>query len=141
MGGVTGPSGVEAPSVIRVAPRPFTEAHIEAYAALTKDHNPIHKDPAFAARTPFGGTIVYGTLLLAPIWQAVEDALGRSRGLEGARAETKFTRPVRVGSSPGIEGRLVEGAALDGALRYELSVLTEGGEVAAVVDLSIPARR
>jgi acyl dehydratase len=40
----------------------FTQAQVEAFAALSGDHNPIHLDEAYAARTAFRRPIVHGFL-------------------------------------------------------------------------------
>jgi acyl dehydratase len=127
--------GESPPAVISTRPRRFSEADMAAYAALTHDFNPIHLDSAFAAQTSFGGMIAYGTLLLAPIWEAMEEALGR-QALNGARAEVKFLRPIKVGSTPKIEGRLVETLSSD--LQYEFTIRTEEGDPAATCTLTLP---
>ena len=46
----------------------LTQEQVNAFAELTGDHQYIHVDPARAAQTPFGGTIVHGyfTLSLLP---------------------------------------------------------------------------
>ncbi len=72
------------------------DALIRRYAAMTRDGNPLHLDPAFAAATPMGGIIAHGTLLLAPLWQALEQTLGRER-LAGIVLDIRFKRPVRPG--------------------------------------------
>jgi len=38
---------------------------IQAYADLSHDHNPLHVDEAAAARSPFGGIVAHGFLLLS----------------------------------------------------------------------------
>ena len=42
--------------------RTFTVDDVEAYARITGDHNPLHFDPDFAARTRPGARIVHGGL-------------------------------------------------------------------------------
>jgi len=41
------------------------QAMIDSFAAVSGDHQFIHTDPARAARTPLGGTIAHGLLLLS----------------------------------------------------------------------------
>jgi acyl dehydratase len=43
--------------------RSFTQADFDAFAALSGDHNPIHIDPDFAARSRFGRTVAHGVML------------------------------------------------------------------------------
>jgi acyl dehydratase len=42
--------------------RTFSAEDVEMYAAITGDRNPLHFDPAFAARTKAGRLIVHGGL-------------------------------------------------------------------------------
>jgi acyl dehydratase len=123
------------PTRIDVPSRRFTPRDVEAYGGVTNDHNPIHTDREFAAHTTFGQPIVYGTLLLAPIWGAMEIALG-PRAIEGACANARFLRPVAVGSSVHFQGRLVSSTAAE--IRYEFTVKNEDGECAATVEVWVP---
>lgn len=47
--------------------RVFTQADFDEFARLSGDDNPIHVDPAFAARTGFGRTVAHGMLLYGTI--------------------------------------------------------------------------
>jgi 3-hydroxybutyryl-CoA dehydratase len=105
---------------------------IESYAALTGDYNPLHLDAKFAAQTRFGHPIVYGTLLLAPIWEALAREFG-SAALEGARAAVEFKRPIKVGSLLHIEGVLVESDA--DAMTYRFAVSDGTSSVAVNVNV------
>lgn len=44
--------------------REITEQDVRVFAELTRDFNPIHVDPEYAATTPFGRTIAHGMLTL-----------------------------------------------------------------------------
>jgi acyl dehydratase len=44
------------------------QAEFDAFARLSGDDNPIHVDPAFAARTRFGRTVSHGMLIYARLW-------------------------------------------------------------------------
>lgn len=78
-----------------------SQEEVDSFADLTHDHNPVHVDPAFAEKTPFGGTIAHGyftVALLAPAAQEflpVEDAsLAINYGLDKLR----FPSPLLVGT-------------------------------------------
>ncbi len=43
--------------------RSFSQADFDSFARLSGDHNPIHTDPAFSARTRFGRPVAHGLLL------------------------------------------------------------------------------
>ena len=43
----------------------ITQEMVDRFADLTDDHQFIHVDPALAAKTPFGGTIAHGFLILS----------------------------------------------------------------------------
>ena len=68
-------SGIVSATVAPVE-RTLTQAQLHAYADASGDHNPIHVDPAFAADTPFGGTIAHGMLVLALIGEMMHAAFG-----------------------------------------------------------------
>jgi acyl dehydratase len=82
---------------------------IDRFADLTDDHQWIHVDREAAARTPFGGTIAHGFLvlsLLAKLSSSVDLVLdGAKMGLNYGFDKVRMTNPVRSGSR--IRGRFV----------------------------------
>ncbi len=76
---------------------------IDAYARITRDFNPIHLDPVFAATTPMHGIIAHGTMSLGLIWQMIARNLGTPAA--AARMTVRFVSPVRPGD------RIVAGGA------------------------------
>jgi acyl dehydratase len=81
---------------------PVTQERIDAFAAVTEDRQWIHVDPERAARSPLGGTVAHGFLLLSlvPYFNLSNEVFaGRFRvavnyGLDRVR----FPHPVRAGS-------------------------------------------
>ena len=79
-----------------------TQERIDAFAAATEDRQWIHVDPERAARSPLGGTVAHGFLLLSlvPYFNLSNEVLkGRFRmavnyGLDRVR----FPQAVRTGS-------------------------------------------
>lgn len=75
------------------------QGRIDAYAEVSGDHNPLHVDPAFAAGTAFGTTIVHGHLLIGLIGREAEIRYG-DEWVRSGWLETKFVAPVSVGEDP-----------------------------------------
>ena len=69
----------------------LTQAQFDRFAALSGDDNPIHVDPAFAARTRFGRTVAHGMFLYANIHRALGE---QWPGAIGVRQELVFSAPT-----------------------------------------------
>lgn len=52
--------------------RCFSQVDFDGFARLSGDNNPIHVDPAFATRTPFGRTVAHGLLLCSVLRGLIE---------------------------------------------------------------------
>ncbi len=83
----------------------LTQEKIDGYARASGDFNPIHVDPAFAAATPFGGTIAHGMLLLAYLSEMLTTAFGRA-WLSGGRLKVRFKGVARPGDTLTMRGRV-----------------------------------
>lgn len=82
-----------------------TQQRIDRYAAASGDYNPIHIDPAFAAETPFGGTVAHGMLLLAYISSLLTRAFGLA-WTEGSSLKVKFRNPGPAGVTVSARGQV-----------------------------------
>ena len=76
---------------------------VDRFADATGDHQFIHVDPERAARTPFGGTIAHGFLLLSLLPRLLADAgrpaiPGVVMGINYGTDRVRFVQPVRTGS-------------------------------------------
>jgi acyl dehydratase len=67
---------------------------VAQWSHLTLDHNPLHVDDEYAARTQFGRPIVQGHLLAC----LVLDRLGAA-GVARGRVSIRFREPVAVGAT------------------------------------------
>jgi len=76
--------------------RTLTLAQMEDWARLTSDFNPMHLDPAFTRSTPYGRPIVFATLTLAMVAEALEREFGEG-WREGGALDVRFVGPVMVG--------------------------------------------
>ena len=75
---------------------------IDRFAEVTGDHQFIHVDPERAARTPFGGTVAHGFLLLS-LLPRLQAGMGRPRpdgvlmAVNYGFERVRFVTPVRSG--------------------------------------------
>lgn len=80
-----------------------TQADVNTFADVTRDHQFIHVDPEKAKQTPFGGTIAHGFLSLSLLSYFAEDGAGvwvegASIGVNYGFDKVRFIHPVRVGA-------------------------------------------
>lgn len=76
--------------------REITDDLIRAFAEVSGDHNPIHLDEEFAAKTRFGRRIAHGALSGALI-SAVLGHEFRERKIVYLSQTMKFTAPTFIG--------------------------------------------
>ena len=76
----------------------LTEYHVQTYAALTGDYNPLHFDPAFAASTKFGRLVVQGGLTTGLLHALVATDLP-GPGTVFLSQNWRFTAPVYIGDT------------------------------------------
>jgi len=93
--------GAELPAVAKT----LSQEKIDRYARASGDFNPIHVDAAFAAQTPFGGTIAHGMLLLAYLSEMLTAAFGQA-WLSGGRLKVRFKGAARPGDVVTARGRV-----------------------------------
>ena len=78
------------------------DAAIRAFADLSTDHNPVHVDEDFAAKSPFKGRIAHGMLLGAYISATLASDLP-GRGAIYVSQTLDFKRAVRPGDEATVE--------------------------------------
>ena len=71
---------------------PFGEEDVKAFAAFSRDFNPLHLDPLYAGRTQFGRRIVYGVQVLLAGIEAILD-----EPCQLIRIQSRFVAPVLLG--------------------------------------------
>lgn len=117
--------------------RTVTEADVCAFSALTWDHHPIHTDAEYARDALFGERVAHGMLVLS-------FALGLmpldGRHLLALRrvGPATFRRPVRIGDTIHLEGRVAQTSPLEdglGVVRLRFRVLTQDGQAAVTGEL------
>lgn len=95
--------GTNLPSVKKT----ITQQDIDRYAEVSGDFNPIHIDPEYARKTPLGGTVAHGMLLLAYVSQVMTKAFGKA-WLENGKLRARFKAPARPGDQLTISGTVTK---------------------------------
>jgi|TARA_B110000263_G_scaffold215998_1_gene201325 3-hydroxybutyryl-CoA dehydratase len=101
--------------------RTVTQAQVEAYADAAGDHNPIHLDAAFAAKTPFGKRIAHGMLTLAMVSEMLTSAYPNNWE-SGGRLKVRFRAPVFPGETIHVTGQVKKVTESDGVRSAEITV-------------------
>jgi acyl dehydratase len=105
----------------------LTAEHVEQYARISGDRNPLHFDEGFAARTKFGRLVVQGGLTTGLLHAlAAMDLPGP--GTVFMSNEWHFTAPVYVGDTIEAEGEIVEVHAHKPVTRLRVRVTRQDGE-------------
>ena len=116
-------------ATLPVLTRAVSQGRINRYAEASGDHNPIHVDEDYARRTPLGGTIAHGMLVLAYASQAMAAAFGRDWLVSG-RLDVRFRAPARPGDSLTVTGtvRGVDRADVGDDVTCDLLCSNQAGE-------------
>lgn len=112
----------EFPRVIHLV----TQETIDRYADLSGDHNPLHVDPEFAGRTPFGSTIAHGPIALQPFWVAATRWLGSADLPAGSTVTATFRLATRPGDS--ITCEAVEVGSVNSQTHLDAECRNQNGE-------------
>lgn len=81
--------------------RTVSAADVDEFARLSGDLNPLHMDPDFAARTPFGRRVVHGLFTGALVSTAHTQLTGPGFAYVGQ--ELRFLGPVFIGDTVTVE--------------------------------------
>jgi len=111
---------------------------IDRYADLSGDHNPLHVDPEYAARSPFGSTIAHGPIALQPFWVAATDWLHSSDLPAGSTVTATFRQATRPGDS--ITCEAIEVKRADGRVHLDAECRNQHGETLVSIVAEFPAR-
>lgn len=75
----------------------LTQARFIAFGQLHGTDAPIHTDPDYAARTPFGSTIAHGMMILAVFETWICDLFGSVAWDRGGTFQSKLLNVVKAG--------------------------------------------
>jgi acyl dehydratase len=106
----------------------LTTMHVETFAKLTGDYNPLHFDEAFAAGTKFGRLVVQGGLTTGILHALVAmDMPGP--GTVFLSQNWKFTAPVYIGDTITANAEVLSVHATKPVTQLAIRVTRQTGEV------------
>jgi acyl dehydratase len=113
---------------------PFTPAVVAAYALASGDDNPLHSDPAIAARAGLERPPVHGMLIMGCFESYIRDWRPAARIV---KLSAKFIRPVLTGDGIELSGKVVR-AAEGAPVVLRLTARGENGrDVACLAEIFI----
>lgn len=123
--------------------RTVTEADVVGFAQLTGDWHPQHADAQWAETSPFGERIAHGMLVVSYAIGLLPLDPERVLALRRVR-DAVFKRPVRIGDTIGVEGRIAGVRELDqatGLVECDCRVLNQEGKLVVKLGLDVVWRR
>ena len=106
----------------------LTREHVEAFAELTGDYNPLHFDERFAAKTKFRNLVVQGGLTTGLLHALVAmDMPGP--GTVFLSQDWKFTAPVFIGDTITAEAEVLSLHETKPVTKLKITVSRQTGEV------------
>ncbi len=113
--------------------RTLTAEDVQAFAALSGDHNPLHVDEQYAARGPFGRRVAHGLLGVAVASGLMEQS-GLTAGTLAAflGLDWSFRRPIVPGDRVRVLMRVAQTRATrdraHGLVKLQLTLLNDRDE-------------
>lgn len=112
--------------------RTLTDAHFLFFAGLTGDNHPIHYDDEYARKTPFGGRVAHGLLLMGMTALGASPISHRLQASMIAFVEQgcRFLKPALIGDTvhPAHEVSLLEPKKDRGLVRLTTRLTNQRGE-------------
>jgi acyl dehydratase len=106
----------------------LTPKHVQTFAELTGDYNPLHFEEAFVARTKFGKLVVQGGLTTGLLHALVAmDMPGP--GTVFLSQNWKFTAPVYIGDTITASAEVLSVHASKPVTQLAIGVTRQSGEV------------
>src|SRR6266540_3254129 len=107
----------------------LTEKHVQSFARLTGDYNPLHFDSAFTAKTKFKHLVVQGGLTTGLLHALVAmDMPGP--GTVFLSQNWKFTAPVFIGDTITAEAEILSVHESKPVTQLKIRVTRQTGETA-----------
>jgi acyl dehydratase len=106
----------------------LTSDHVQTFASLTGDYNPLHFDADFAGRTKFHGLVVQGGLTTGLLHALVAMDLP-GPGSVFLSQNWKFTAPVYIGDTITAEAEVVSVHATKPVTQLRVRVVRQTGDI------------
>ncbi len=129
--------GVNLPEIKRI----ITQENINLYAEASQDFNPVHIDENFAKKTPLGGTIAHGMLILAYVSQMMTAAF-RQSWLSRGKLSVRFKAPARPGDTITVSGKIcrVEKSGDQTLVNCDILCTNQNGESVIIGETKVGVR-
>ena len=118
--------------------RLVTNQEVEAFAAISGDHNPLHLDPEYAATTAFGECIAHGMLTGALISAAIAMQLP-GPGSVYLSQNIQFRAPVMLGDTLTVTLTVTDKHAKRPWVTLQCEVANQDGKAVAKGDAKVAA--
>lgn len=105
----------------------LTQEHVETFAKLTGDYNPLHFDADFARQTRFGGLVVQGGLTTGLLHALVAMDLP-GPGSVFLSQNWKFTAPVFIGDTITAQAEVTSVHATKPVVQLKVTITRQTGE-------------
>lgn len=105
----------------------ITPDMLEKFKAITGDVNPLHTDEAFAKEKGYDGRVAYGMLTASFLSTLAGVYLPGERSLIHG-VETKFVKPVFVGDTLTVAGRVSDKNELFPVFTLKVTITNQKGE-------------
>jgi acyl dehydratase len=106
----------------------LTATHVRLYGEITGDHNPLHFDPEFVARTKFGRLVVQGGLTTGLLHALVAMDLP-GPGTVFLSQNWKFVAPVFIDDTITAEVEVLSAHATKPVTQLAIRVRRQDGEM------------
>ncbi len=115
---------------------------INRYARASKDFNPIHIDEDFARKTPLGGTVAHGMLILAYVSEMMTAAFGMDWVTTG-KLNVRFRSPARPGDTLTVGGQItrIETVGDKAVVHCDVLCQNQSGEALITGNASVELNR
>lgn len=119
--------------------RTVTQADINAFAAVSGDHNPVHLSEDFAKATQFGGIIAHGMLAVSYISTVLGTDYPGAGSIFMGMNNLQFTGPVRPGDTITTTVTVTEKHATKPIVKFACACVNQRGETVVKAEAVVRA--